>query len=155
MRSFVYDSRVIENERQVKLERQARFVGNLVRTVVKMLVAFFFFVVLNMLINAIAQYTNLFSLSTWNFIEEAIRVLVVDNVITTSSVVYQSLLCIVSGLVLAGVGELAMLVLIGQQDTNSSERQEKQHTRGKREDNQQSTSNYGIVSYKNKVCILS
>ena len=151
----MYDSRVIENERQVKLERQARFVGNLVQTVVKMLVAFFFFVVLNMLINAIAQYTNLFSVSTWNFIEEAIRVLVVDNVITTSSVVYQNLLCIVSGLMLVGIGELAMLVLIGQQDANTSDSQEKKHTHGKREDKQQSTSNYGIVSYKNKVCILS
>ena len=152
MRSFVYDTRVIENERQVKLEHQVKGVGKMVRTLVKAFVAFLFFVVLNLLINALAQYTNMFSLSTWRFIEEAMRVLFVDNAFTTSSVIYQDMFSFVLALTFAYVDEFGMFVKV----LNNGGDKEKEHTQhNKSEGTTQSTNNYGIVSYRNKVCFLS
>ena len=112
MHTFVYGSRVIENEQQIRLERKFRKVGNWVHSVVKFFVAFLFFVVLNTLISNLAQHTNgLFTVHTWRILEEGVRILFVDNAFSTSSLAYQHAMRIVAALAVVVCNEHCALAL--------------------------------------------
>ena len=151
MRSFVYESRVIENERQVKLERQAKQVCSALRVAAKALAAFFFFIVLNLLLNSHMQYTNMFSVNTWHFIEEAARVLFVDNASVTEALLYEDFICFVLALSFICISEFSLVVKA--LDNGKDNKEKCNYT--KREDKPQTVSNCGLVAYKNKVCFLS
>ena len=157
MHSFVYGSRVIENEQQITLERRAKRIGNWIYYVVKALLALFLFVGLNALLSNLVQHTNLFSpntyLTTVRFIEEATRVLFVDNAFSTSSIFYQELLAFVAALTFVGVAEYGFVVrALGNADEHSKEGHD---SHDKREEKSQTVSNYGIFSYRQKVSFLS
>ena len=152
MRTFVYDSRVIENERQIKFERNAKQFGNIIGMVVKFLVAFIFFVVFNALINTIAQHSNIFSVNTWRFIEEATRVLVVENAFATNFL-SQNVICFVLALSFTCFSELGLMVQVGNGVGRSSEK--KQQRTKEREAGLQTFNQHNFVSYKDKVCFLS
>ena len=157
MHTFVYGSRVIENEQQITFERHAKRVGNWIHTVVKFLVAFFLFIVLNALLSNLAQHTNLFSLNAYinayRFIQEATRVLFIDNAFTTSSIVYQDFLVIVSALTVIGVAEYGLVVrAFGNAEEH---REEEQDNHNKREEKLQTVQGCSVVSYRQKVCFLS
>ena len=157
MHTFVYGSRVIENEQQILLERKVRKIGSWVHTVVKFFVAFFLFVVLNALLSNLAHHTNLFSvntyLNTFRFIQEATRVLFVDNAFSTTSIVYQDLMGIVAALTVACVAEYGLVVrALGGATEHAEEEREDQN---KREEHPQTVNGYSIISYRQKVCFLS
>ena len=157
MHSFVYGSRVIENEQQITLERRAKKIGNWIYYVVKALLALFLFVGLNALLSNLVQHTNLFSPNTYittvRFIQEATRVLFVDNAFSTSSIVYQDFLSIVAALTVIGVVEYDLVVrAFGTADEHKEEEHENHN---KSESKPQTVSSYGIVSYRQKVCFLS
>ena len=149
MRSFVYDSRVIENERQVKFERNAKMFGSMIRTTVKFFAAFFFLVILNLLLNSfscLAHYGNLFSVSTWHFIEEATRVLFVDNPFATTYLVFQNLICLILALSFTCVLELVSII----KALDNGDEHKQQGERHKREEKLETVNGYSIVSYKNR-----
>ena len=154
MRSFVYDSRVIENERQVKFERNAKMFGSMVRTIVKFFAAFFFMVILNLLLNSfssLAQYSNLFSVSTWHFIEEATRVLFVDNPFATTYLICQNFICLVLALSFTCAIELSNII----KALDNGDEQKDQDDHHERVEKIETVNCYNVVSYKNKVCFLS
>ena len=153
MHTFVYGSRVIENEQQIRLERHAKRVGSWVHTAVKFLAAFFFFVVLNTLITNLAQHTNnLCTLNTWRIIEEGTRVLFVDNAFTTSSFVCQFAIGVVSAFAAYCVVEyeLFLRALGVGADGEEKERDDTDCT-----SQAQTSTLFNTVSYKQKVCFLS
>ena len=154
MHSFVYGSRVIENEQQIRLESRVKNFGNFVHMVVKFFAAFIFFVVLNTLLSNLAQHTNsLFTLNTWRLIEEGSRVLFVDNAFTTTSFVYQFAISLVSALTITCVAEYGwVLRALGANDEHA---EEEHSNRCKREEKPHTVNTYGLVSYKQKVCFLS
>lgn len=154
MRTFVYGSRVIENEQQIRLERRVKKLGSWIRTLAKSFAAFLFFVVLNALLNHLAQHTNdLFTVNTYRLIQESARVLLIDNAFSTSSFVTHVVLNIVSALTFVCVVRYALVV---QALGNSDEHKEKeQDSHNKCEERPQTVNGYSIVSYKQKVCFLS
>ena len=157
MQSFVYGSRVIENEQQITLKRSAQKIGNKIQSVVKAFVAFFLFVGLNALLGNLVQHTNLFSanayVTTMRFVEEATRILLIDNFFTTSSFVCQLAISIVSAVVFAGVVEYD-LVLRALGNANERGEDEKDDY-SKHEEHSQTANGYNVVSYRQKVCFLS
>ena len=156
MHTFVYGSRLIENEQQIRLEHHAKRVGSWVHTVVKFLVAFFSFVGLNALLSNIVQHTNLFSVHTYldflRFVEEATRVLFVDNAFTTSSFMYQFAIGLISGLVVSCVAEYEFVLRALGVGDEREENEENKH-----DDSRQAQSPvvFNTVSYRQKVCFLS
>ena len=157
MHTFVYGSRVIENEQQITLERRVRRIGNCVHTVVKFVVAFFLFVGLNALLSNLVHHTNLFSVNayvnTCRFVQEATRVLFVDSAFSTSSIVYQDLMGVVAALTVVGVTEYGLVVrALGKGDEHKEEEQDDQN---RREDKLQTVDGCSVVSYRLKVCFLS
>ena len=153
MHTFVYGSRVIENEQQIRLERHAKRVGSWVHTAVKFFAAFFFFVVLNTLLSNLAQHTNnLFTLNTWRIIEEGTRVLFVDNAFTTSSFMCQFAIGVVSAFAAYCVAEYGFVLRalgVGSEKKEDGE--------DGRDDwrKVQTVDGFNTVSYKQKVCFLS
>ena len=154
MRTFVYDSRVIENEQQIRLEHKVKKFGNVVGMFVKFFVVFFFFVVINTLLSNLVQHNNnLFTINTWRNIDEAVRVLFVDNAFTTSSFIFQFAISIVSALTFSCLDEYGLFLrALGNADEH---KQEKQDNYNKREERNQTVDCYSTVSYRQKVCFLS
>ena len=152
MRTFVYGSRVIENDQQIRLERKVKKVGNFVGTIVKFFVAFLFFVALNIILSNLAQHPNFSTVHVYRIIQEGARVLLIDNAFSTSSIIYQDILGIVAALTFISVAEYGFVVhLFGDTDESSL----KQAHNGKREHKPQTVNYCGIVSYKQKVSFLS
>ena len=151
MRRFVYSSRVIDNERQIKLERNVKKVGSWIGIVVKFFVAFFFFVVLNALLNSLAQHTDLISLNTWKFIEEAARVIFAGNA-SNAHFVYINLMCFVMALTFTCVHEFGLVLKALDKGDENEETKQKD---SKREEGLRTVIGCSVVSYKNKVCFLS
>ena len=156
MHTFVYGSRVIENEQQIRLERKVQKFGNFVGTVVKFCVAFFLFVSLNALLSNLAQHTNLFSLNTYintyRFIQEATRVLFVDNAFTTTSFIYQFAISLITAAFVSVAGYGLVLRTLGSCNEHGKEEQDDHK---KSEQHPQTVNSFGTVSYKLKVCFLS
>ena len=122
--------------------------------VVKLFAAFFFFVVLNTLLSNLAQHTDhLFTINTYRIIQEGMRVLFIDNVFSTSSVIYQDIFSIVSALAAISIVEYGLVMrMLGNADSNSSnDKEQNDH----HEQRPQTVNGYNIVSYKQKVCFLS
>ena len=153
MHTFVYGSRVIENEQQIRLERKVRKLGSWVHTLVKFLAAFFFFVVLNTLLSNLVQHTNdLFTLNTYRLIQEGMRILFVDNAFTTSSFVCQFAIGVVSAFAAYGVMEYGFtLRALGV----GGEREEDEEDDHEYVREVIVTNSFNTVSYKQKVCFLS
>ena len=156
MHSFVYGSRVIENEQQITLERRVQKLGNYVGTFVKAFVAFFLFFGLNALLSNLVQHTHLFSFNlyveTYRFLQEAVRVLFVDNAFTTTSFLYQFTLSLVSAIICTSVVEYELVVRTFAAATEHSDEENYKH------DHTECVSTvevYNVVSYKQKVCFLS
>ena len=154
MRTFVYGSRVIENEQQIKFEHRFKLFGNCVGMVVKLVAAFFFFVVLNTLLSNLAQHTDhLFTVNTYRLIQEGTRVLLIDNVFTTTSIIYQDIFSIVSALAAAFIVEYGLVMhMLGNTDSESASDEKKNCNSEQRT---LTVNGYNTVSYKQKVCFLS
>lgn len=155
MHTFVYGSRVIENEQQIRLERHAQRIGSWVGTVVKFLAAFFSFVALNALLGNIVQHTNLFSVNTYvnllRFLEEATRVLFVDNAFTTSSFMCQFAIGVVSAFAVYCVAEYGFTLRTLGVGSEKQEDEEDHDTYRQ----SQTVVGFNTVAYKQKVCFLS
>ena len=153
MHTFVYGSRVIENEQQIRLESNVKKFGNFVQTVVKFFVVFILFTLINAMLSNLAQHTNLFSLSSWRLVEEAVRLLIVDNAFTTSSMFYQDFLAVVASLTFVCVHEYGLVVrtLSGACEHNDGE----QSDSSKHFEQVQVVNTCAVVSYRHKVCFLS
>ena len=153
MHTFVYGSRVIENEQQIRLERKVRKLGSWVHTLVKFLAAFFFFVVLNTLLSNLVQHTNdLFTINTYRIIQESMRVLFVDNAFTTSSFVCQFAIGVVSAFAAYCVVEYGVVLRALGVGSEKKENEEDEHDY----ERVSIVSNlFNTVSYKQKVCFLS
>ena len=154
MRTFVYGTRIVENEQQIKFVRRVRLFGNCVGMIVKFFAAFIFFIVLNAILTNFAQHTGqLFTLNAYRVIQEGLRVLIVDNAFSTSSIIYQDLFAIVSALAAVAVTEYGLVVnLFGNYAPASAGNEKQSH---KREQRVQTVNAHSIVSYKQKVCFLS
>lgn len=152
MHTFVYGSRVIENEQQIRLERRVKTFGNFVGTVVKFFVAFLFFVVLNTLLSNLAQHADgLFTVNTYRFLQESVRVFFVDNAFTTTSFMCQFAISLLTATFVCAAEFGLVLRTLGAGD-----KPEKEHSDHKACEYQPRTVNgYSIVSYKQKVCFLS
>ena len=153
MHTFVYGSRVIENEQQIKLERRVKKLGSWVRLLVKFLAAFFFFVVLNTLLSNLAQHTNdLFTMHTYRLIQEGTRVLFVDNAFTTSSFVCQFAIGVVSAFASYCVVEYGVVLRALGVGNEKQEDEQCDHDENRPA---QTVVGFNAVAYKQKVCFLS
>ena len=153
MRSFVYESRVIENERQIKFERNAKRFGKLFGAVVEFFVVFLLFVIINVLLSDLMRNANQFMCNVYRLIQDSARVFVGDNALSTLSFVSQHMLCIVLGLTFTSVHQVGLVVRTLGNGEEDKEKEQDQHNN--REEKLQSVNTYSFVSYKNKVCFLS
>ena len=153
MRTFVYGSRIIETEQQIKFERRVKTFGNWLHAIVDFFLALFLFALINLLLTHLAQQYYLFSLNTCHLLQECARVLLVDNAISTAAFIRHQVVNFVAALVVEGVMEYAFAV---RAYAGASVHDEKEH-----DDNSKHTeallpvSICSVFSYKNKVCFLS
>lgn len=90
MHSFHYGTRVIENERTVSLESKMISVGNKFCNVVRLLVLFVVFCVVNALLSNLIQHISGFSFNTFKLLEEGFVLFLNDGFVSTFAFVYQN-----------------------------------------------------------------
>ena len=153
MHCFLYDSRVIENEQQVRLERNVRRIGNLLHAVVNFFVTFFLFILINFLLSNLVRHTNLTFVSMLRFVQESAEVMVSQSALSAVCIAYQHSLCIVLAFAFTCVYYIGLLLNSLCNGEVSTEKEHSTHSK----DSGEFSANTGVsaVSYRDKVCFLS
>ena len=154
MRSFKYGSRVIENERQVRLEQNVRNIGNLLHTIVWLFVTFFFFVLINFLLSSLVQNMHLSFIKLMNVLVESNKLLLSDGILSTVYFAYQHSFALFLTVVAIGCAYkfgLALTTLVNGECERDKEKAV--FDEDNRDFNTETTDN--TVSYRYKVCFLS
>ncbi|MCH5156690.1 MAG: hypothetical protein J1G02_02295 [Clostridiales bacterium] len=154
MRCFKYGSRVIENERQVRLEQNVRNIGSLLHAVAMFFVTFFLFVLINFLLSNLIQNTQLTFIKLMNVLQNGGKELLTDSVLSTIYFAYQNsfalFLTVVTFTCVYQFGlTLKTLVYVASE----SDKQKSTYSKEGREFNTKTAD--VTVSYRYKVCFLS
>ena len=153
MPSFVYGSRVIENERQVKLQRNVRKIGNLLHAVVSFFVTFFLFVLINFLLRNLVQNVNLTFDKMLHVVQQNAELLLSHGALSVISFIYQHSLCLMLAVAFTCVYQLGLMLMSLVNKDSDSDKQKETYAK----DNQQLSAQvtFSAISYKYKVCFLS
>ena len=154
MHCFKYGSRVIENERQVRLEQNVRNIGSLLRSIVMLFVTFFLFVLINCLLSNLIQNTHLSFIKLMSVMQESDKVLLNDGVLSTLYIAYQHSFALFLTVVTINCAyqfglELKTLV----NGKSCCDKEKAMFDKDSREFNTETTDD--TVSYRYKVCFLS
>ena len=155
MHSFNYGSRVIENEQQVRLERNVRRIGNLLQWVVRFFVTFFLFLVINFLLSSLVQHVNLTFVKMLHLVQESAELLFSHSAMSAATTfIYQHSFCLMFAVAsfCAYLLDSVLFKLLGESKDNS-EREKTSYSKN----NQEFCAQTGetTVSYRQKVCFLS
>ena len=153
MRCFTYGSRVIENERQVKLQRHVRKLGNLLHAIVTFVVTFLLFALINVLLSSIVQNAHLTFVKILKLVQEGVEVVLSHSAFSLFSFVYQHSV----GLLLAfAFGCLYQFgIVLKALGNGENEAEKEKETYGKRSCQFDTQVGCNAVSYRHKVCFLS
>ena len=155
MPSFKYGSRVIENEQQVRLERNVRRIGNVLHAIVRLFVTLFLFVLINFLLSSLVQHINLTFEKMLHLVQQSAEVLFSHSAMSAiTTFIYQHSFCLMFAVAFfcASLLESLLIKLLGQGNDSS----EREHTTYNKESCEFNTeTGVTAVSYRHKVCFLS
>ena len=150
---FEYGSRVIENERKVKLQKYARKVCNLLHAIVSFFVTLFLFVLFNLLLPTLVQHVNLTFVKMLALIQESAELLVAQSALPAISIAYEHSFCWVLAIAFACVYHVGLVFMaLG---SNEGETEKEKETYGKDSEELHAKVICSTISYKHKVCFLS
>lgn len=154
MHCFKYGSRVIENERQVRLEQNVRNIGSLLRAVVWLFVTFFLFVLINCLLSNLVQNTHLTFIKLMNAIQESGKLLLSDGVLSTVYIAYQhSFALFLTVVTFTCVYQFSLALKTLASCNCSCDKENATYSKDSREISTQTAD--VTISYRYKVCFLS
>ena len=153
MHCFKYGSRVIENERQVRLEQNVRNIGSLLRSIVMLFVTFFLFVLINCLLSNLIQNTHLSFIKLMNVLQESNKVLLNDGVLTVYIAYQHSFALFLTVVTINCVYQFGLELKTLVYGKSSCDKEKAVFDKDGREFNTETTD--GTVSYRYKVCFLS
>ena len=153
MSYFVYGSRLIENERQVRLKKYARKIGNLLRAVAAFFATIFLFLFMLVLPNLV-QHVDPTLLKLLAFIFESLEHVIAHGVLpVVSTVIGHHSFCCVLAIVVTCVFNFATVAMAqGSCELEQKQEQEAYHFH---RDELHRVAVCNTVSYKFKVCFLS
>ena len=153
MPSFVYGSRVIENERQVKFQRNVRKIGNLLHAVVSFFVTFFLFILINFLLRNLVQNANLTFDKMLNFVQQNAEFLLSHSALSVVSFIYQHSLCFMLAVAFTCVYKLGVMLTSLVGTGSNFDKQKQSYNKDSQQFNTQTA--FSTISYRHKVCFLS
>ena len=154
MHCFKYGSRVIENERQVRLEQNVRNIGNLLHTIVWLFVTFFLFVLINCLLTNLVQHMHLTFIKLLNVLHESDKLLLNNGILSTFYFAYQhSFALFLTVVALSCVYQFGLTLRTLANGKSESDDKQVSFDKDSNEFSTETTDN--TVSYRYKVCFLS
>ena len=153
MNSFTYGSRVIENEQQVRLHRNVRKIGNLLRAVVNFCATFFLFVLINFLLRNLEQHTSFTFFTVMRFVQESVEVLLSNSALSIITFLYQHSFCLMLALAFTCVYQFGFVLSTLVSSGTNCEKDDYAHVKSSQECNTQV--GCSTISYRYKVCFLS
>lgn len=152
MQYFQYGSRVVENERMLRLKSNVRTVGKAVKAIVNFFVAVLIFVALNTLLHNLAQSTGLFSLSTYRIFVESANIIAYNDALTFVSYLYQHSVCILLSFVFTCACCVCCIIFAMGGKTKAAKGAA---TYTRNDFSQGAVSSNSVISYRHKVCFLA
>ena len=149
---FLLDTRII-NEGIDKFNKDVRRFGKLLRSIVKFVVAFFSFALLNICIDLFTKHTHLLSVNNFRLLQEGLRVFINQNLVTFTSIIAERDLfaaMVMAFACLFGAAVISHAFITANSDANGNN-EVKDYKQVKNDCKTVSCT----VSYKQKVCFLS
>ena len=149
---FLLDTRII-NEGIDKFNKDVRRFGKLLRSIVKFVVAFFSFALLNICIDLFTKHTHLLSVNNFRLLQEGLRVFINQNLVTFTSIIAERDLfaaMVMAFACLFGAAVISRAFITANSDANGNN-EVKDYKQVKNDCKTVSCT----VSYKQKVCFLS
>ena len=155
MHSFNYGTRVIENEQQVRFERNVKRLGNLLHWIARLFVTFFLFVLINLLLSSLVQHVNLTFIKMLNLVQESAEVLFSQSAMSaTTTFISQHSFCWMFAVAFFCASLLgSVLFKVLGECKGSSESAKESYSKNNQEFCDKTCET--TVSYKQKVCFLS
>ena len=153
MHCFMYDSRVIENEQQVRLHTHVRKIGNLLHAVVSFFVTCFLFILINFLLSNLIQHTHMSMISTMRFVHSSAELLLSDSALSAISFAYQHSFGIMLALAFSCVYGCALVLKSLCTSENNAEKEKETYSKDSGEFHTEV--GCSTISYRHKVCFLS
>lgn len=153
MHSFTYGSRVVENERQARLESNVRKIGNLLQAIVHIFVTFFLFVLINLLLRNLVQHTQLTFVKMLHFVQESAEVLFGQSAMSALYFAYQQSLYLLLAVAFSCVYQFCLVIkslILGKGSVKGTKATYANHVK-----EFDTVTGESAVSYKYKVCFLS
>lgn len=154
MTCFTYGSRIIENERQVKLNKHVSTLGNLLHATVTFFVTFFLFILLNCLLSNLVQHAHLTFVKMLHLVTESAETLLSQGAM---SAVYfshnQTLYVLVLALAFSCVYQFGVVFKALYNGDSDVDQQQESLAKTSYELHTEEVA--GAVSYRYKVCFLS
>ena len=153
MPSFTYGTRVIENERQVRLKKNVRRIGDLLHAVVSLCFTFFLFVFINFLLSSIVQNTQLTFIKLLNLVQQNAEVLLSNSLLSVISFTYQHSVCLLLAVAFTCVYQIGVMLKTMCSGEGDTEKEQEKHNKDQQQF--QTEQVFSAVSYRYKVCFLS
>lgn len=153
MPSFTYGTRVIENERQVRLKRNVRRIGDLLHAVVNFCFTFFLFVFINVLLSSIVQNTQLTFIKLLNLVQQNAEVLLSNSLLSIVSFTYQHSVCLLLAVAFTCVYHIGLVIKTMCSGESDIDKEQEKHDKDEQQFHTEQV--FSAVSYRYKVCFLS
>ena len=153
MHSFTYGSRVIENEQQVRLERNVRKIGNLLHAVVRFFVTFFLFILINILLSNILQHAHLTLVYTLRLLNNITEVLLNESALSVIYFAYNHSVYILLAFTFTCIYLCSLVLRALVKCDNKSEKGIETYCKENQKFSKKISDS--TISYRHKVCFLS
>ena len=153
MQYFQYGSRIVENERVIRLESKVRKFGNMICGIVEFFVAVILFTTLNSLLHNLSQNVGLSSISSYRLLVESINLFANNDALAFVLHIYDHVSGIVMTLTFTCVCVIAYMISI----CRCSEANSVQNSSTYACENfvQSAVDVHSVLSYRHKVCFLA
>lgn len=153
MHSFTYGSRVIENERQVKLQKHVRKIGNLLHAVATFVVTFLLFAFINVLLSSLVQNAHLTFIKILNLVQQGAEVFISHSALSVFSIAYQHSVYMLLAFAFVCLYQVCIVLSALGNVEGDKEKENESYSK----DSCQSDTQVGCnaISYRYKVCFLS
>ena len=152
---FTYGSRVVENERKVKLQKYARWVGNLLHAIVTVFVTLFLFILFNFLLPILARNVDLTFVKMLYLVRDGAEVMLGHSVLSAFSVASQQSFCWILAVAFTCAYQFGAVCIIAALGNFESETEKERESYRDDSEEAQAELVCSTVSYKYKVCFLS
>lgn len=153
MRCFTYGSRVIENEQQVRLQKNVKKIGNLLHAVVNLLVTVFLFVLINFLLSNLVQNAHLTFVRMLNLVTESAELVFGHSAMSVVYFAYQHSFCLLLMVAFTCVYQFGLVLTSLVNRAKDCEKQKATYSKDSQQFGTETVK--GIISYRHKVCFLS